>query len=165
MVQGGQGGPNGNGGDLELSGGAPNNGSTGSGVGGNVDIEIEQNPGNPGIHINGATGNVTIDEQLTVDNGLVLGTAAPTAASGAATCTKSNCGVTSEALTGATSYTLTLTDPFITANSILQVTAWSSTGEPALVAGIACASGSATISFVLNPALTGTVQMNVTVNN
>ncbi len=95
-----------------------------------------------------------------------FGVDAQTAAAGAATSAAPNVVVTSEGLTAATTYTLTLTDALIAATSIVQCTVWPSTGAATgvQIKSITPGSGSVAIAVAM-AALTGTVKFNISIMN
>ena len=89
---------------------------------------------------------------------------AQTAVGGTATSTKTQVVVTSEALTAATTYVLTLTNTRVLATSVVQCTAFCSTNALANVTSITPSSGSLVINFVM-AALTGTLTMHISIFN
>lgn len=85
------------------------------------------------------------------------GSGTATAVAGAATLNTPSGIVTSEALTGATAYTLTLTNSLITANSVVLTTPVDSAGGAVTLTSVTPSAGSVVI-VVAMPSLTGTVQ-------
>lgn len=94
----------------------------------------------------------------------VFGHDAQTAVAGAATSAVNNVVVTSEALTAATTYTLTLTDALAVSTSIIQVTAYDGTSAWE-VTNITRNAGSVVIALKTAVALTGTVKIHVSILN
>lgn len=115
------------------------------------------NASNLGAHI-------AADGTLTVDHGVVAGTGTTTAAAGAATLDKVSGIVTSEALVAAVTYTLTLTNSFVSASSVVMVVPIASTGIAVPITSITEGSGSVVI-VVTSAALTGTIKFRFQVNN
>ncbi len=101
-------------------------------------------------------------------SGSAAGVGAPTATavSGAATLNATYGQVTSEALSTATSYTLTLTDSFILAASLVEFWATTSTGATTgvQVASVTPAAGSVVAVFAM-ASLTGTLKIGFRVYN
>lgn len=95
---------------------------------------------------------------------LTAGTASVTAVAGAATANFPAGKVTSEALVGAVTYTLTLTNNIISTTSIVEVNATNSANLPVTISTITEGSGSVVI-VVAMAALTGTVVIRFKVNN
>jgi hypothetical protein len=93
-----------------------------------------------------------------------VGHDAQTAVAGAATSAVNNVVVTSEALTAATTYTLTLTDALATTTSIIQVTAYDGTSAWT-VTNITRNAGSVVIALKTTLALTGAVKIHVSILN
>lgn len=93
-----------------------------------------------------------------------VGHDAQTAVAGAATSAVNNVVVTSEALTAATTYTLTLTDALAVSTSIIQVTAYDGTSAWE-VTNITRNAGSVVIALKTTVALTGTVKIHVSILN
>jgi len=89
---------------------------------------------------------------------------AQTAVAGAATSAVNNVVVTSEALTSATTYTLTLTDAVVATTSIIHVTAYDGTSAWT-VTNITRSAGSVVIALKTATALTGTVKIHVSILN
>lgn len=115
------------------------------------------NASNLGVHI-------AADATLTVDHGVVAGTGTATATAGAATLNKVAGIVTSEALVAAVTYTLTLTNSFISASSVVMVVPIASTGIALPITSVTPGSGSVVI-VVTSAALTGTIKFMFQVNN
>lgn len=95
---------------------------------------------------------------------LPAGHDAQTAVAGAATSAQPNVAVTSEALAGATTYTLTLTDAVIFITSIIQCTAWDGATTGVQIVSITVSAGSVVIVFAM-AALTGTLKANISISN
>lgn len=93
----------------------------------------------------------------------VFGHDAQTAVAGAATSAVNNVVVTSEGLTAATTYTLTLTDALAVATSIILVTAYDGTNNWA-VTNITRNAGSVVIALK-GTALTGTIKIHISILN
>ena len=91
-------------------------------------------------------------------------TGAVTAVAGAALLNTVSGTVTSEALTSATTYTLTLSDNLINSTSKILVNATDSAGQPVTLTSITPGSGTASI-VVGMPALTGTVLITFAIQN
>lgn len=93
------------------------------------------------------------------------GTGTISATGGAATLNKPAGSVTSESLTGATSYTLTLTNSFVKTTSVVLVNVIESTGaaNPVLVS-VTPGAGSVAIAVTM-ASLTGTLKFNYAVFN
>jgi len=94
------------------------------------------------------------------------GHGAQTAVAGAATLNQGSGVITSEGLTAATTYTLTLTNSFVASTSTVLVTVWSSAGIsiPVNIGSITPGSGSVII-VVGMAALTGTLNIAFAVFN
>lgn len=73
--------------------------------------------------------------------------------------------ITSEALTGATTYTLTLTNTFILPSSIIFVTLTDSQGDQVTLVSVGPPIPNTVVIVVKMPALTGTVQITFLVMN
>lgn len=92
------------------------------------------------------------------------GTGTATAVAGAATCNFPAGKVTSEALTAATSYTLTLTNSYVSASSIVNPVVILSTGAAVNLTSVTESGGS--VAIVVNMAsFTGTIQFRFQVAN
>lgn len=96
--------------------------------------------------------------------GGVSGSGAVTASAGAATLNSGSGVVTSEALTGPVSYTLTLSNSLIVPTSTVLVTPFNSSGTQVTIQNIAPGAGQAIITLTF-PALTGTVKIPFVVIN
>jgi hypothetical protein len=144
-------GPTGSIGPTGATGAQGNTGPSGSGPTGSIGSTGPTGPGGP-IGPTGPTGTV--------------GHGAQTAVAGAATLNEGSGIITSEGLTAATTYTLTLTNSLITANSTVLITCWSSGGSANNVSVTSITPGSGQVVIVLNfPSLTGTVKIAFAVFN
>jgi hypothetical protein len=104
------------------------------------------------------------DGNLTVPVGVISGTGTTTAVAGAATLNKNGGVVTSEGLTAATTYTLTLTNSNILSGSVVLVNATDSAGVGVILSRVTVSAGSVAI-VVTMAALTGTVMIAFAVHN
>jgi hypothetical protein len=94
--------------------------------------------------------------------GLVPSLDAQTAVAGAATSAAQNVFITSQSLTTATSWTLTLTDAQIAANSVVQVVAYNGVATGVQVASITVTAGQVVIVFDF-ASYTGTIKAMVSI--
>jgi hypothetical protein len=92
------------------------------------------------------------------------GHATATASAGTATLNSPGGIITSESLTSATSYTLTLVNSSVVASSNIIAVAHTETFLAATVVGITPNNGSMAISVLFGSAYTGTVKINFTVS-
>lgn len=92
------------------------------------------------------------------------GVGTQTAVAGAATLNKLAGIITSESLSTATTYTLTLTNSFIASTSVVLVTTWNSAAADTFVKSVTAGSGSVTIVLGF-ASLTGTVVIAFAVHN
>jgi len=110
--------------------------------------------------------HISASGTVSFDNGISVGTGTATATAGAATLNKTSGIITSEGLTGATTYSLTLTNSFIQSTSVIQVSLANSAGTNTwLTAKPNCSNGSAVIAIAFGSALTGTAEILFTVHN
>jgi hypothetical protein len=121
-------------------------------------LAVEWNGGT----VNALAGGVAVNDGTLVAQGAGSGTTV--AVAGAATLNKQNGTVTSEALTGATSYSLTLTNSLILSTSTIMVNATDSAGVGVSLVSVTPSNGSAVIDVAM-VALTGTVKIAFAVMN
>lgn len=108
--------------------------------------------------------HIAANGTLTVDHGIVAGTGTATATAGAVTLNQVAGIVTSEALVAAVTYTLTLTNSFVSASSVVMVIPIASSGIAMPITSVTAGSGSVAV-VVTSAALTGTIKFMFQVCN